>query len=70
MGGKKQNKKTNFRIQKIELKVFCGYLLFFLFFLFFPFFGLFLQVLYQTGSLRFIYKSKTENIVLFSVHFF
>lgn len=45
-------------------------LFFFLSFPFLLFFFFFKQVFYQTGSLRFIYKSKTENIVLFSVHFF
>lgn len=47
-----------------------GACFFFSFFLSFLFFFFLKQVFYQTGSLRFIYKSKTENIVLFSVHFF
>lgn len=66
----KKNLQNPEKKKKNELKVVCGYCFFFFFFSFLSFFFGFLQVFYQTGSLRFIYKSKTENIVLFSVHFF
>lgn len=61
--------------EKMNRRWFVGtwFCFFFSFFSFLSFFFcfFFLQVFFfQTGSLRFIYKSKTENIVLFSVHFF